>query len=95
MSCPVCGLDACGLASHKQLAKAIAEAAEGYGSMAKADSVIDQAMEQVRLAKAQEAREDLEMIAEVVRQRHPELTKAQVITKALEAHPELYEDMVS
>lgn len=57
--------------------------------------VIAKAEQQVRLAKAQEAREDLEIIAQVVQQQYPELSKAQLITKALEAYPELYDDMVS
>lgn len=56
--------------------------------------VIAKAEQQARLAKAAEAREDLEIIAKVVRQHYPELTDAQVITKALEAYPELYDDMI-
>jgi hypothetical protein len=60
----------------------------------KSDS-IDQAMQQVRIAKAAEAREDLEVIAKMVRHHHPELSEAQVVSKALDAHPELYDEMVS
>lgn len=88
-----------------QLAKAIAEAAEEYErtygrlpskarvTLSKSDS-IDQAMQQVRLAKAQEAREDLEIVAQVIRQHHPELSHAQAVSKALEARPEWYEEMI-
>ena len=61
MTCTVCGLEACGLASHKQAAKEV------------------------------EATTDLDLIASAVRSRHSEVPKAQVIAKALELHPELYE----
>jgi hypothetical protein len=61
MTCTVCGLDACGLTSHKQLAMEF------------------------------EADVDVELIATLVRDRHPEVSKEQLIAKALELHPELYE----
>lgn len=89
-----------------KLAKAIAEAAEEYEqqyghlpskakvTLSKADS-LDQAMQQVRIAKAREAQEDVEIVARVIRQHHPELSHAQAVSKALEARPEWYEDMVS
>jgi adenine-specific DNA methylase len=51
--------------------------------------VIAQAEQDVRIAMAAEAREDLEIIAKVVREHHPELSEAQVVSKALEAYPEL------
>ena len=64
-TCTVCGIPACELASHKQVAKKI------------------------------EATADLELIASVVRSRHPEVSKEQVISKALELHPELYGEELS
>src|SRR5512132_4037478 len=65
MTCTVCGIPACGLPSHKQLAKKI------------------------------ETTTDLDLIASVIRSRHPEVTRAQVISKALELHPELYGEELS
>jgi hypothetical protein len=89
-----------------KLAKAIAEAAEEYEriyghlpskakvTFSKADS-IDQAMERVRIAKAAEAREDVEIVAKVIQQQHPELSHAQAVSKVLEIRPQWYYDMVS
>ena len=51
--------------------------------------------ERQRISKADEAREDLDTIARVVRHHHPELSHAQVVTKALEAYPQLYDEMVT
>jgi hypothetical protein len=88
-----------------KLAKAIAQAAEEYEkqyghlpskakvTLSKSDS-ISQTMQRVRIAKAREAREDVEIVAKVVQQYHPELSHAQAVSKVLEIRPEWYDDMV-
>lgn len=56
--------------------------------------VIAKAEQQVKIAKAAEAQEDVEIVAKVVQQHHPELSHAQAVSKVLEIRPEWYDDMV-